>query len=364
MMFFGLDSTDINYRILEYTQWFDMFVAYHFKNISTGNFSTYLDTFKVDVQNAYKDVNDEYFITYVRYNIAEMEQVFGAGKNSNSKLETYLNYIEPFPIYYENDQYMKFIKRFYTQDFEDYIPDVEMSINLAIHYSSPTNLMQALRKDLFLARPDIREMVMIDKLGKAFYKYIDSKQNILTILDSVQNHAKYPVHATIAKNVKSYLTKLEYGFPAPHISLRDSADNEVTWAKYKGKYVYFNFFATWNEQSLTDMRVIRDLRKKYNDDITFLSVCVDKDREQYEKFLKDNPDMDWDIIYVGEDEKLMNAYDAKTVPAYYLIDHEGFIIYAPAPGPSPDGEYDSIEITFFEIYSYYHPNNERRLEKP
>ncbi|MBI3133354.1 MAG: TlpA family protein disulfide reductase [Bacteroidetes bacterium] len=352
LVFFDLDSTDINYRIIQYNSWFDMFVAAHADVINANTFHTYLDTFKTNAAEAYKDVQDQFFLTYVRYNIAEMDQAFNS--KGEERLNTFLNYIQPFPVYYENDQYMRFLKRFYSEDFNDYNPDTEHAIFLALANSSPTQLMKALKQDLFLANPEIRELIMVDKLGKAFYKEPQFRGNILTVLDSVSKFAGFRHSSVVATNVMNYLTSIEQGFPAPMISLKTTGGEPITWAKYKGKFVYFTFFETWNDKALAELRIIGELQKKYDEDIAFLSVCTDETREGFDQFKKENPDLLWDIVYVGKDEALMQKFRVTSVPSYFLIDQDGFIAMAPAPGPSPDGEYESIDKTFFFIHEALH----------
>lgn len=363
MIFRGLDTTDINYRIIQYNQWFDAFVAYYEVPIARGQFLTYLDTFKIYASEAYKDVKDEYFITYVRYNIAEMQQTFGGNSKSSKRLETYLDFIQPYPVYYENDQYMKFFRGFYSQKFSDFAPQIETEINEAIAYASPTKLMKALKKDLFLANPEIRETVMIDQLGKQFYERVDQKRNILIMLDSISRHAAYPVNATTAKNVLSYLTSLEPGFPAPVIQLQKDTTT-ITWKTYEGKFVYLNFFETWNDQAKTDMRIIADLKKKYGEFVSFLTVCTDENKADFERFVANHPDYDWDIVYVGSKSELKKDYRVQQVPTYFLIDQSGFIAIAPAPTPSPDGEYESIDKTFFYIKRALSPTHGNQIGDP
>ena len=367
IVFFGLDSTDINFRIIQYNSWFDMFVAMYQDQIGTANFHQYLDTFKVDAQDAYKDVKDEYFLTYVRYNIAEMDQAFN--RDGESRLETYLTYIQPFPVYYENDQYMRFLKRFFSDDFGDYNPEIDFSVSLAMTNSSPTELMLALKKDLFMANPEIREIMMVDKLGRAYYNQPQFRQNILIILDSVANYAKFQHSSIVARNVKSYLTTIESGFPAPHIWL-EKPDNDastrdtITWDNYKGRFVYFNFFETWNNAAVTEMKIIAELRKKYSEDIAFLSICTDEDSSTFNEFRKAHPSLDWDIVYVGRDAEITKNFRVTAVPSYFLIDQDGFIMLAPAPRPSPDGEYESIDKTFFVIQKALHPDVRQGIGKP
>ncbi|UKN01438.1 hypothetical protein K6119_17065 [Paracrocinitomix mangrovi] len=366
IMFFGLDSTDINYRILQYHMWFDEFVAYNESAIARGQFLAYLDTFSIYAADAYKDVEDEYFITYVRYNIAELQQTVGGSSRSNLRLNTFLTYLQPFPVYYENDQYMKFFKGFYSRRFADFPPLIEDKVNEAIAEASPTHLMQALKQDLFLSNPEVRELVMVDKLGKQFYERPDQKRNILIILDSVIEHAKYPVNSTIAANVQNFITNLEPGFPAPYISLKpiDAEEENITWRKYEGKFVYFNFFETWNDQAKVDMKIIQGLKTKYGDYISFLTVCTNEKKADFDAYLKANPEFDWDIVYIGKDSELKSDFRVTNVPAYYLIDQSGFIAMAPAPTPSPDAEYESIDQTFFFIKKALMPKDGKRVGEP
>lgn len=350
VMFYGLDSLDVNYRILQYNQWFDSYIAYHEKDIARGQFLAYLDTFKIYAADAYADVKDEFFLTYVRYNIAEMEQTFGGNSKSSRRLNTFINFIEPFPVYYDNDQYMSFFRGFYSKSFDDYVPDVEAEINMAIYHASPTRLMSALKKDVFLSSPEIRETVMIDQLGKQFYIRNDQKRSILIMLDSLSKFASTQVNATTAKNVKGYLTSLEPGFPAPPINFTKADSSDVlTWKSFRGKFVYINFFETWNDQAKTDMEIIKGLTKKYGEYVSFISICTDEKESSFSEYVNNHKDYDWDIFYEGQSSQLKTDFRVKIVPSYYLIDQSGFIAISPAPGPSPDGEYESIDKTFFYI---------------
>lgn len=359
--FSELDTLDINYLVLQYHQWFDTFIAYYEEEIGKGQFLAYLDTFKVYAAEAYKDIDDIYFITYVRYDIAEMEQAGGGIRKSENRLNAFLDYIEPYPVYYENDRYMKFVTGFYDKEFREYLPKTEQRILEAVAASSPTLLMKALKSDIFLAKPELRELIMLDKLGKAFYRELELRPNIITILDSVANHSISPANASVAKNVRKYITSLEPGYPAPAIDFPLAEDKSITWRTYQGKFVYFNFFATWNDKAVAEMELISGLLNKYDEDIAFLSVCTDKTRDTYTAFIDEHPEYDWDIVYVGEDKPLMEAFKVSSVPSYFLIDQDGFIFSAPALSPTPNGEFKSIDKTLFNIQRALHPTQRPRV---
>jgi len=361
LYFSDLDTLDINYLVLQYHQWLDTYIAYHEREIARGGFLAYLDTFKLYAADAYKEINDPYFITYVRYDLGELEQTFGGNAQSEKRLKTYLEYIEPFPVYHENDRYMKFLLAFYDKEFREYLPVTEEAIMKAINRSSPTLLMKALRNDILLAKPELRELVMIDKLGKAFYREIDFQPNILAILDSVAVNSQSLVNANVAKNVKDYLTNLEAGYPAPHINLNPNSETPIKWSTFKGKFVYFNFFTTWNKQAIRDMEIIHEMRSDYDEDISFLSVCTDEDTAQFNQYIKAHPEYDWDIVHIGEGHELAEAYKVTSIPAYFMIDQDGFIFSAPALAPSPNAKYQTIKDVFDKIQYALHPPDRPRV---
>jgi len=361
IMFFGLDSTDVNYRILEYNNWFDTYIYYRQKQIIKHGFLSVLDTFKVYAYEQYKNVNDPYFINFVRYNIANMELSKINRKNKDSKQKAYMEYIRPYPIYTQNDQFMEYIKGYYPKDFESFSPHMKSSVFLAIGKSSPTRLMRALGKDPLLEKKELRELIMVNMLGNSYYKRGYNRANLITILDSVRVFSKYKTNSITAKNMLVYLTKLESGYPAPEINIEIATNEYLNWGNFKGRYIYVNFFANWNQTSLNEMKVIRELELKYGGDIEFVSFSVDKTKAEFDEFVKTNPNYKWNLVFLGEDHELLERFNVKTIPAYYLIDQKGFMAQSPALSPSPNGVYTSIDRTFYDINKKLHRKPQRNF---
>jgi hypothetical protein len=55
------------------------------------------------------------------------------------------------------------------------------------------------------------------------------------------------------------------------------------------------------------------------------------------------------MLYYGGDANLLDNYEVFNAPQYVLIDAEGKIVSAPANGPAPNGDYISIDKTFFDL---------------
>ena len=296
VLFYGLESDDINYRVLQYNQWFDRFVSAKREGIRKHGFPVYLDTFKIYAYDAYKDIDAPYFTNYVRYNIALMERTTVKRKDDGVAGRTYLEYIHPYPVYTKNDQYMKFVKSYYSKDFESYQSKIKTLVYMAIDTASPTLLMKALRYDPVMQIPELREMMMVNMLGNSYYKRGYGRKNIVTILDSVSRFSKFRSSAVAAHNMLGYLTKLENGYPAPEIEFFRENGDKVNWITYKGKFVYVNFFASWNESSVTQMKLLNDLKIKYGDYVSFLSFCTDNSREEYDKYIANNKEFNCEYI--------------------------------------------------------------------
>ena len=87
------------------------------------------------------------------------------------------------------------------------------------------------------------------------------------------------------------------------------------------------------------------LYKKYNDKLIFVSVCTDDDSLIFKSFLKQNPAYKWAFLYGGKNKKLAEQYNLKSLPIYYLISPDGYLLQSPASKPD-----EGIEFKFNQIF--------------
>ncbi|MFD1553571.1 hypothetical protein DNU06_07800 [Putridiphycobacter roseus] len=343
--FKNLDSTDINYKVLKFNNWFDEFIYVKRNEIMRFGMSPQIDTFKLYAYNAYANEKDAFFNNYVRYFIANLEQLKVSSKYRKTKMAYYLEYIKPFPVSAFDDQYMAFIKGFYSNDLNSFSKQIESDIVLAILHQSPSRLMRAMHRDPYFEKDEIRELMMVNMLGNAYYKRQYNRNNIQVMLDSIVKFAKFKSSGLAAQNIIGELTKAESGYPAPEFVVSFEG-KELKLTEMKDKFVYMSFFATWNPISMNDLTLMQDLYVKYSEYVTFISFCTDKDKATFDAFLLENPGYDWPIVYLGEEADIIKDFKVASIPYYILIDQEGIIARSPAGSPSPDGLYKTIEDTF------------------
>lgn len=357
LTFFELDSMDINYRILQFQRWSDEFISsyYYLKNVKPIEFATQLDAFKSSVDSTYhlndtlnKSQNEpqKFFNTFVRFSIASIDNIqFAAERNRYEKHDFYIKHS---PVSYRNDAYMEYIKAFY----EKMIPRLSMETNnrvyLGLLKSSPTLIMKALGGEYTLINMRIREMVMIKALSEEFYSKDFPQTNILTVLDSVANHSLFEANAVIAKNMINRLTELSVGGKAPDFVLKTDKGETLTLGSLPKKHVYIHFYDPSSQKNTIELEPLIKLYNTYKEDVTFITVYPENaySASDTAKVLNKIP---WTKCKTDKTNPIWKNYKVSTYPTYVLLDGYGYIVGAPALTPMPDGQYQTIDKTFFFI---------------
>lgn len=136
------------------------------------------------------------------------------------------------------------------------------------------------------------------------------------------------------------------GKPSPDFEAVDIDGNVRTLADFRGKYLYIDVWATWCVPCRQEIPHLKALEEKYKDArITFLSLSVDRDKDKWEKRVKEG-DMSGNQLYLGPDSPFVTAYQISGIPRFIIIDKEGNIVDKDAQRPSD--EYISVVIDALE----------------
>ena len=356
--FFNLDTTDINYNILQFQRWSDDFIGNYFylRQSKPLEFATKMDEFKTIVEKKYnlndtlekfaKGSPENYLKVFVRYSFASLDNIqFAAERNRYEKHDFYIKHS---PVEYQNDEYMGYINAFY----EKMTPRLSMETNnrvyLGLLKSSPTLIMRALGSEYTLINMRLREMVMIKMLSEEFYSKDFPQTNILTVLDSVANHSLFDANAVIARNMKLRLTELTVGGKAPDFILKNTAGESKTLANYGKKHLYIHFYDPASSKSTIELEPLKKLYELYKDDVQFITIYPKKEykAEDVKAYIDTIP---WEKFQVDESNAVWKNYKIETYPGYVLLDGYGYVVGAPALGPMPNGSYETIDRSFFYI---------------
>lgn len=344
LAFRNLPESDINYKILAYNRWEDEYMSsfYHLKDFDPIQFAQKLDTFKIYVEKAYENDSTIFFKSYVRFRIAALDEIYFAG--TRNKYEKYDFYIRPSPVYYKNDAYMTYVKRYYKNLIPRLSKETNTAVYLGVLKASPTAVMKAYGTEYSMQNIQIRELIMIQSLCEQFYTDDFPQTNILTILDSLSNRALFKEHRLIATNMKNRLLEMVPGAKVPHFVLHTEGDSVVTDLSLRGKHVYLHFFDPTSTTCQKELPLLDSLHAKYGESTQFITVYLSNEAN------KNGPTQwNWPVYTTDKNPELLKLFKVRNFPEYFLIDAQGYVVAAPALGPTPNRQYETIEKTLYYI---------------
>ncbi|MDQ3111469.1 MAG: TlpA family protein disulfide reductase [Bacteroidota bacterium] len=344
MMVYISDSTDMNFLADDYNIKFDKFWRKNFEYFARKDSLIVLDTFHMQMNRHYVNVKNPYFLPWMNYGLASMEDgIFQSQKRTGFK------YVLNKPIYYHNSEYMEFFNNFFQNYMYKWSARKEgaqmlYAVNNLISYDS---LLSSMKRLPWVENDTLRELVMLKGLFESYNNPAFNARNILAIAQQASTRSRIPEHRRIARNIISFYTKMKRGTLAPHFVGVNKLGVEIDpIEKYKGRYIYIFFFATWNTHSMSEFRYMEELQKKYGKQIEFVSISLDPDTNAFKAFIKANPKYKWTILHFDFNEKTKSDYNLFGVPAGFIIDPEGKLYVSPADNPSGDLEYNLYRIAF------------------
>jgi len=104
--------------------------------------------------------------------------------------------------------------------------------------------------------------------------------------------------------------------------LKDEDGNTVSFTSFEKQVVFLNFWATWCPPCVAEMPDIHNLYLKEANEVSFVMVSLDKDKEKAREFMK-NKGFEFPLYFPGS--SLPETYDVKSIPTTYVISKDGKI---------------------------------------
>jgi peroxiredoxin len=149
--------------------------------------------------------------------------------------------------------------------------------------------------------------------------------------------------STLARNARQMLAQRQHlnaGQPAPAFTLVNDAGKQVSLNDFKGKVVYLDFWGTWCQPCMKEMKEFAPaLKKKFEGrDVVFLYVAVDQNLAKWQQTLTEQHFTSPNAVHLYErDGKVAGDYQVNGYPSYYLIGRDGRFVQLWTSRPS-DGD--------------------------
>lgn len=124
------------------------------------------------------------------------------------------------------------------------------------------------------------------------------------------------------------------GTPFPDgVNLIDLNGNKVDFAKFRGKYVYVDMWASWCVPCIKEIPHLKALEKDLqNQDVVFLSISIDSKEEAWKKKVA-TMGLEGNQL-INKDNKLGEALNVSGIPFFIIYDKDGKLYKYNAPRPS------------------------------
>ncbi|MCC6447639.1 MAG: redoxin domain-containing protein [Chitinophagaceae bacterium] len=114
--------------------------------------------------------------------------------------------------------------------------------------------------------------------------------------------------------------------PAPSFSKNDIAGKKIALTNLKGKYVLLDFWASWCSPCLASMPLLKELKQKYSED-KFILIGINSDPNiSILKKTISAKQMNWVHLF-DSDNSIFGKFGVYKIPAFFLIDPNGIIIF-------------------------------------
>ncbi len=201
--------------------------------------------------------------------------------------------------------------------------------------------MDAILDIYFEMPPVLRQLVTVKSLMDLYNrtsvdekKDSDKRSYLLSIFEEYATEGELTEkNRDIAKAVIARLKKTNVGEKAFNFRLPDERGKMHSLSDFKGKYVYLHFANAFISQSKQDLPVLSRLAKKFSDfevvNIFVYNTAQDLQLELSPDLKRETLNLHW-----NNNAALLDEYEVRNVPTFFLIDPQGNFLYSPAPSPA------------------------------
>lgn len=213
---------------------------------------------------------------------------------------------------------------------------------------SATRLNQAIAVFNFVKNKNggiAREIFLHDLLSHTMVDKIGFVPEVNACIEQYLDLPGYPGMKTWMKDYVAKAKGYSNGAKMQEFTLYDLKDQPVKLSQYKGKVILFDFWFTGCTGCVPMAAALKKLETRYtgNSNVVFLSISIDKSRQQWNASLITQKYTSGSGIQVytggqGDSHAIVASYQVSAYPRLFLVDAEGYIIQNPAPDPrSPEG---------------------------
>jgi hypothetical protein len=321
------DPMELNGVIHQFDFDFANFLDKKFNLINMQGVKADFDSIENYYLNKYQSTNGDFLKAYIKYNIYSIK----SSVLTKSPELIFQNLISSDYIDFQNPAFADFFEQNFKNFFRNFKDN--QSFTLAIKNRDAARAVGIINSLNWVPNPQILQLGFIKGIYDAFYNRTYSQDSLIALLTNYVGMQKEEDLKRIAGNVLHQISKLRVGNPAPEFNLYNPDSIPYTLNDFRGFYVYLNFCTSSSFSCIQQYGLINSVREESLDSLKIITIAADDDfNKTYEHFLKYK--YRWELLSFKNQPSVLNDYEIKAYPTYFLIDPEGNLLWSPAPGPN------------------------------
>jgi len=292
--------------------------------------ATKVDTFTTKLRRFYADVKEQWFSHYLNYSIAGL-YVGPRTKDSDQ----FKNFLEGKPVLYNDPEYVRFIRNFFSDQLDQLARTHGDSLNLLASDGNAEGLRKLFQRNDFLRTSDqLAELVMIDQLYRKYPMDLVDQNATEKILANVGSSSSWPEHRTIAGNMLWDLTAMKPGSVFPQgLRLETPSGTPADLESLLVGPVCIALTAGWCTACGPEIAGLIKLDNEYPGAIKVVVIGLDKSLEEFNAARKNSKDNKLTWIHATAEQELREQLRVRSLPMFYLLNGNE-LARSPAPLPS------------------------------
>lgn len=340
--FLGVDSTELNIRIMRYEETVDSFVT---ANREQLDFRFKPDrrvwnqlVAMVNTRFRHADAKGTFFDRYVEYTMLEM----GLAMRMENRKQLISKYIVNEPIRYYDESYMRLFLALFEHSVSDGTKKVaQWQLADLVDRGALEGWLDTLGLDPLLQNEQVRELAALQALKEMFFSKYYDRYAVREMTRRLSERTKFAEHKKLAtrllgledRNGKRQGQGRDFELP-------DVERNRVRLSDFRGKWVYLGFVRTGDPNSLKEIETMahfRDTVYRSHPEVVFVTVACDREFQKMYHFVKNSrrgARCNWTWLHFDGDYELLERWGVTSYPTFVLLDPEGRRVYDYTPWPA------------------------------
>ena len=261
----------------------------------------YLDSLQAAIDRELH-VTDPYVLQANRYKIASIQMAL----NADGGKKVIQEYYDGKPVLFDCQPYMDLFKDL----FKTY----------------------SLTPDFANRNQELSAMINIYQLRTLYYEDHQSHRYVKGQLQSIAKQSKSSVIQHIISNTLGRFDRFAQGADAPDFELPAADGTPVQLSDYQNSIVVLQFVDESSRLVDHQFQTLDELHRQWQDSVQLITISTKDQLANHQRRFQEHR-YDWPLLNLGNDILLLERYEVRTFPEYFIILPGTKIGMAPAPVP-------------------------------